>query len=131
MSTLIHDGTDALLDLLKTKGLPAVTSAMGKLTEEAKEDWQKSLLKIGINLVSEHGLDGLEILESTVNLMLDGKPVNLKGLTMSEASNILAVMQRREANHRNQVTAYVNLMIKVIADAVKVVVVTMFGELKL
>lgn len=131
MSNLIKGGTEALLKLLKTKGLPAVTSAMEKLSGEATEEWQKSLLKIGVGLVSEHGLDGLLILESTVNQMLNGKPVNLKGLTMTEASNILAVMQRNEADHRNQVAAYVKVIVQVITEAVKVVVVTMFGELKL
>jgi hypothetical protein len=131
MSDFFKDGTDALLDLIKTQGLPAVTHSLEKLTREAKEDWQKSLLKVGVTLISEHGVDGLNLLENTVSQMLNGKTVNLSGLTMQEASDILAIMQRREADHRNQVTLYTQQIIETMGKALATLISVLFKEIRL
>lgn len=128
---ILKDGTEALLNLLKTQGIPAVTSSLEKLSREATEDWQKSLLKIGVSLVSEHGADGLNLLEDTVSQMVNGKSPNLSGLSMQEASDILAVMQRREADHRNQVTLYTQMIIETIGKALSTLVSILFKEIKL
>jgi hypothetical protein len=131
VSALFKGGVDTLMRLLKTQGVPAVSASLEKLSNEATEDWQKSLLKIGVSLISEHGVDGLNILEDTVSNLLNGKTVNLSALSMQEASDILAVMQRREADHKNQVTLYTQAVIEALGKALSTLVSTLFKEIRL
>lgn len=131
MSDIFKEGTEALLDLVKTQGVPAVQASLEQLSSEAKEEWQKTLLKLGVHLVSEMGADGLNLLEDTVSQMMNGKPVDLSALTMQEASDILAAMQRKEADHKNQVTLYTQLIIETLGKAITTLVSVLFKEIKL
>jgi hypothetical protein len=131
VSDILKGGVDALMGLLKTQGVPAVTASLENLSNEATEDWQKALLKIGVHLIAENGPDGLNLLEDTVSRLLDNKPVNLSALTMQEASDILAIMQRREADHKNQVTLYTQMILETLGKALSTLVSVIFKEIKL
>jgi hypothetical protein len=131
VSDILKQGVPVLMDLLKTQGVPAVTSSLEKLSSETTEDWQKALLKLGVSLVSDHGPAGLSLLESTVNQLQNGGAVDLSNLSMKEASDVLAIMQRREADYRNQVALYTKLIIDTIGKALVTLVQTLFKEIKL
>lgn len=131
MTDLLKDGGAAVFDLLRTQGVPAITNSLEKLLGETTEDWQKSLLKLGVGLVSEHGPDGLNLLEDLVSRLQDGKSVDLSGLSMQEASDLLAIMQRKEADTRNQVSLYTQVIIDVIGKALTTLVSILFKEIKL
>jgi len=131
VTDILKDGSTVLFDLLKKEGIPAVTDSLDKLAGEATEGWQKMLLKLGTQLVSKHGPDGLHLLEDYVSRMMAGKPVDLTGLTMREASDLLAVMQRKEADTKNQVLLWTNLIIEEIGKGLALLVSVLFKELSL
>jgi len=131
VSDLLKDGGAAVFALLKTQGVPAITSTLENLSSEASEDWQKSLLKLGVSLVSEHGPDGLNLLEDLVSKLQNGQTVDLSKLSMQEASDLLAVMQRKEADMRNKVALYTQVIIEAIGKALATLVSILFKEIKL
>lgn len=131
MSDIFADGGKAVLALLQTQGVPAITGALSNLSSSATEDWQKSILKLGVSLVSEHGPDGLNLLEDAIDRLQNGKTVDLSGLSMEDASNLLAAMQRKEADSRNRIALYTQTIIEAIGKALATLVSILFKEIKL
>lgn len=131
MSDLLKDGGTAVLDLLRNQGVPAVTTSLEKLSDEATEEWQKILLRLGVSLVSEHGVSGLDILGSMVSGLQEGKNVDLSMLSMQDASNLLAIMQRREADTRNKIALFTQVIIEAVGQALSTLVSILFKEIKL
>ena len=115
----------------KKDGVTAVIGALTSLDAEAKEPWQKSLLKLSVGLVGEHGPEGIDIFQKLVNRMLKGEAANLTGLKISEASDLLAVMQRREADTKNQIELYTKLILETLGKALLELVSVIFKEIKL
>lgn len=131
MSDILADGGEAVFALLKTQGVPAITSSLESLSSSATEGWQKSLLKLGVSLVADHGQEGLSILEDSVQKLQNGKTVDLSKLSMEEASDLLAVMQRREADTRNRIALYTQVVVETIGKALATLVSILFKEIKL
>jgi len=131
VTDIFEKGGEAVLELLKTQGIPAVTSALGDLSKSATEEWQKSLLKLGVALVSDHGPDGLNLLEDMVSRLQSGKTVDLSKLTLEEASSLLAVMQRKEADTKNQVALYTQIVIETIGKGLSILISVLFQSIKL
>ena len=115
----------------KKDGVPAVLNALSSLDAKAKEPWQKSLLKLSVSLVGEYGPGGIDIFQGLVRQMLDGKSPDLSGLKVSEASDLLAVMQRREADTKNQIELYTKLILETLGKALLELVSVVFKEIKL
>ena len=130
MSDLDHLLID-LSHVAKKDGVTAVVGALSSLHAEAKEPWQKSLLKLSVSLVGEHGPGGIDILQKLVTRMLNGEAVNLTGLKVSEASDLLAAMQRREADTKNQIELYTKLILETLGKALLELVSVIFKEIKL
>ena len=118
-------------DIAKKDGVTAIVGALVSLDAEAKEPWQKSLLKLSVGLVGEHGPEGIDIFQKLVNRMLKGEAANLTGLKISEASDLLAVMQRREADTKNQIELYTKLILETLGKALLELVSVIFKEIKL
>lgn len=129
--SFFKDGVDSVAGLLRDQGIPAVTSALQDLSDQATESWQKSLLKLGIGLVSDHGPEGLNLLQNLVEDLQNGKSVDLSPLSMQEASDFLAVMQRKEADTKNRVALYTTVVLETIAKALAVLISILFKEIKL
>ena len=121
---------DKLGEAAKTHGFPAVVTGLQKLDGEAKEPWQKALLKLSIDLVANHGPEGLSLLQGLVRRMLDGHAADLSGLKMSEASDLLAAMQRKGADTRNQIELYTKLILDTLGKALMDLVAVLFKEFK-
>lgn len=131
MSNIFADGGVAVLDLLKTQGLPAINTQLQSLADSATEGWQKSLLKLGVAFVADHGADGLDLLEGAVQNMQSGHPVDLSKLTMEEASDLLAAMQRKEADTENRIALYTQVLIDTIGKVLSTLASTIFAGIKL
>ena len=122
---------DKLGDAAKKDGVTAIVGALNSLDGEAKEPWQKSLLKLSVSLVGEYGPEGISIFQGTVRQMLNGKSPDLSPLKVSEASDLLAAMQRREADHKNQVELYTKLILETLGRALLELVSVIFKGIKL
>jgi hypothetical protein len=131
VSNIFADGGVAVLDLLKTQGLPAINTQLQSLADSATEGWQKSLLKLGVAFVADHGADGLDLLEGAVQNMQSGHPVDLSKLTMEEASDLLAAMQRKEADTENRIALYTQVLIDTIGKVLSTLASTIFAGIKL
>lgn len=131
MTDILRDGGQVALDLLKTQGLPALAATLGKLQQEAGEEWQHILLRLSTDLLAKHGPTGLNLLEGHVQQMLDGKPADLSGLSMREASTLLAALQRKEADTKNEITLYTKMIIEEIGKALAALVSLLFKEVRL
>lgn len=129
MTDFLKDGGKTLIDLLKTQGIPAITTSLGKLSADSNEPWQKALLKLGVNLVSKHGPEGLDLLEAVVAQLQSGKSIDLSALSLQEASDLLAVMQRREAETRNQVALYTQMVVEALGKVLGTLVSILFKGL--
>lgn len=121
----------SLGEVAKKDGVTAVVGALNSLDAEAKEPWQKSLLKLSVSLVGELGPGGIDVFQGLVKQMLDGKSPDLSGLKVSEASDLLAAMQRREADTKNQIRLYVKLILETLGKALQDLVSAIFKEVKL
>jgi hypothetical protein len=121
----------SLGEVAKKDGVTAVVGALNSLDAEAKEPWQKSLLKLSVSLVGELGPGGIDVFQGLVKQMLDGKSPDLSGLKVSEASDLLAAMQRREADTKNQIRLYVKLILETLGKALQDLVSAIFKEIKL
>lgn len=124
-------GREEVLNLLRTDGIPAVAQTLSRLSDEAEEGWQKSLLKLGVALVSEHGVEGLSLLETMVDRLRKGEDVDLSKLSMEEASDLLAIMQKREAETKNRVALYTTIILEEIGKALALLISILFKEIKL
>jgi len=129
VTDFLKDGGKTLIDLLKTQGIPAITTSLGKLSADSNEPWQKALLKLGVNLVSKHGPEGLDLLEAVVAQLQSGKSIDLSALSLQEASDLLAVMQRREAETRNQVALYTQMVVEALGKVLGTLVSILFKGL--
>ena len=130
----MSDFDNLLVDLghaAKKDGVPAILGALSSLDAEAKEPWQKSLLKLSVSLVGEYGPGGVDIFQGLVRQMLNGKSPDLSGLKVSEASDLLAVMQRQEADTKNQIELYTKLILETLGKALLELVSVIFKEIKL
>jgi hypothetical protein len=121
----------SLGEVAKKDGVTAVVGALNSLDAEAKEPWQRSLLKLSVSLVGELGPGGIDVFQGLVKQMLDGKSPDLSGLKVSEASDLLAAMQRREADTKNQIRLYVKLILETLGKALQDLVSAIFREIKL
>lgn len=126
-----RSGREEVLNLLRTDGIPAVAQTLSRLSDEAEEGWQKSLLKLGVALVSEHGAEGLSLLETMVDRLQKGEDVDLSKLSMEEASDLLAIMQKREAETKNRVALYTTIILEEIGKALALLISILFKEIKL
>lgn len=130
----MSDFDHLLIDLghaAKKDGVTAIVGALSSLNTEAKEPWQKSLLKLSVGLVGDYGPGGIDIFQKLVQRMLDGEAADLSGLKVSEASDLLAVMQRREADTKNQIELYTKLILETLGKALLELVSVIFKEIKL
>ena len=118
-------------DIAKKDGVTAVVGALDSLNSEAKEPWQKSLLKLSVGLVGDYGPGGIDLFQGLVKRMINNEPVDLSPLKTSEASDLLAVMQRREADTKNQIELYTKLILETLGKALLELVSVIFKEIKL
>lgn len=110
-----------------TLGLEELGKALEKLEEESKKPWQKAILNMVGDLLSEHGLDGLAILENLVDKIEEGETPDLSFASLRDRSDYLAAIQNMEADDRKQVRLFFSKVGHSLGVVVKAVIAGILG----
>jgi hypothetical protein len=118
-----------VLDSLKNKGLPEVVGELQRLESEANEPWKQALVKFALDTVSTQGPSGLDLLKSYLSTLAKGETPDFSTLSMRDASEVLAVLQRQEANARGEVERFLNSVLGSLLKITTILVTTLFKEI--
>ncbi len=119
---------DTILNLLETQALPVALAQLQAVRDNAKKDWEKSLVDITINFASREGHEAIGYLKGLIADLIKGKiDISLfeSKLTLREASDLLAVLQQHEADTKDQV----HVILQQIVDALVAIGQTMLKVL--
>lgn len=83
-------------------------------------DWEQAVLRVVAGVLKEHGLDGVPLVGPFLDDLMDGKPVDLKvhGLSLREASDVLAALQNAEADRKKEVNDFLAVVSTTIGKVV-------------
>lgn len=102
-------------DVVKDLGTPLLEIVKGQiqlLGGSVDEPWKKALVDAGVNIIEKNGAGGLSILSNLANDLFSGKAPDLTGLSLKASSDILALMQRKEADEQAEVKVFLDLLLK-------------------
>lgn len=66
----------------------------------ADEPWKKAVLEMVAVAIGRFGLQGIQVVETTLNDLMAGQEVNLDWVDLSVSSDILALLQNAEADQK-------------------------------
>jgi hypothetical protein len=108
MSDVIKDLGQPLLDV--------VTKKIEELGVTVDEPWKKALVEAGVNIIEKNGPGGLSLLSGLAQNLFNGKAPDLTGLSLRASSDILALMQRKEADEQKEVEDFLNGLLKTLGE---------------
>lgn len=121
--------TTKVVTALGDKALPIVLDELAHLGTLADTPWKKSLVTTAKDLVAAHGPQGLAILEGLATTLRSGGAPDLSDLPLATASEVLAVLQRQEADHKKEVQDFLNSLLDSLVKIVAILATTLFKEL--
>ena len=108
-------------DIIKDLGNPlleVVTKKIEELGGSLDEPWKKALVSAGVTILEKNGPGGLQMLSQLADNLFNGKAPSLEGLTLKQSSDILALMQRKEADEQKEVEDFLKNLVRSIVEAV-------------
>lgn len=118
-----------ILSSLQDQGFPAIIEELTKLRASADTPWKSSLLQVALDLVATNGADGISSVRAMIQQVLSQKVPDLSGLSLREASDLLAILEREEADTRNEVKAFLNSLLNALIKITGILVITLFKEI--
>jgi hypothetical protein len=103
---------DTLASILLKDALPALTGELQELGTKADTEWKQSLLGVATTLVTKHGPSGIDALKNLTNSIINGTTPDMSKLTLREASEVLAILQRLEAEDRKAASAFLSTVLE-------------------
>lgn len=117
-----------LLKILQEKSLPAIKAELERIEASADEGWKSALVDVALNMVETKGIAGFDAIRNLIAVIREGKAPDLSGLTLAEASEVLAILQREEADAKNSVTEFLNSLLASLVKVAEILVVTLIKE---
>lgn len=117
-----------ILQALESQGIPSVVSELNDLEAKADTDWKKSLLRLAIDLMATQGVSGINTLR-TLASNIDSDEPDLSLLSFGEASDILALLQRQEADNRKHLKEFLNSLLTTLLRVTEILVTTLAKEI--
>ena len=110
---------DIAVDLGK-EGLDKLEEELERLESEADEPWKRVTLAVIGDLVEKHGLKGLDIARDLIlDVSEDRKVPDLSDLSIATASDVLAELQKAEAEQKSAASKYIVLVTEVLTDVLQ------------
>lgn len=120
---------EKILNALQTKGLPAVMAELERIQASADQPWKKSLVKLALDTVATKGPSGFEALKYLIVMVANNQAPDLSALTLGEASDLLAVMQRQEAEEKENVKDFLNSLLQSLLKVAEILAITLIKEI--
>lgn len=95
---------ERLLTLISTIGLNKAIEEFKKIVQNASDPYERVVLIVLLNAVTQYGLEGLEIAKNAIVDLFSGTSIpDVSLLPLEEASDIWAHVQNSEADHLEDV----------------------------
>lgn len=121
----MSDFADALRGLKDRLGDDGVTAAAGqldKLANKTDSPWQSSLVKMMADGVRKHGDQGLDMVMEQIDNLLKGKTHDFAFTDLRTASDVVAKLQRAEADRQTKVRTFMAKAANILGMALKAIV---------
>ena len=116
------DSLRGLKDRLGADGVTAAVNELNKLATKADAPWQANVVKMMADGVRKHGPAGLDLTVDQIENLLNGKSHDFSFTDLRTASNVVAKLQRAEAERQAKVRAFMTKATKILAMAFKAIV---------
>lgn len=120
---------DQILTALQTEGLPAALRELETLRQAADAPWKVSFLGVATDLIATRGPEGFAILKNLARTLHDGGVPDLNELSLREASEILAILQRQEADAKKEVQKFLNVLLESLVKVATILVAIVIKEI--
>lgn len=117
-----------LLKVLQERSIPAIKTELEKIEASADAHWKVALVDVALRMVETKGIAGFDSIRNLIALIGEGKAPDLSELSLSEASEVLAILQREEADARNSVTEFLNSLLASLVKVAEILVVALIQE---
>lgn len=106
------------------KGVSELASVLDREAKAADEPWKRTLLDLFAEAARRHGPEGFEMAKSAVERLLDGDAQDLRKVTKNLliASNLLAQLQRAEADRKDRARAWLRAVAETLGKVLKAVI---------
>jgi hypothetical protein len=97
---------ELIKNVIRTVGVTGVIElekALDDIRNEADKPWKKAILNMACDLLVEHGIDGIKMIESLVDKIIDGEIPDLSFASLKDRSDYLAAIQNMEADDKKKV----------------------------
>lgn len=121
VTPIVTQGGGAALQLLEDK--------LKELANGITTPWQKAIVTATEELLAQNGANGLQNIADIVQTILSGKAPDITSLSLRSASEILAEMQRVEADHKKDVQAFMNTLMSSLGTVMAQVLTVVLASL--
>ena len=118
MSDDIQPLIDALIAIAGEPAVQGLTDLLEGVGEGAEQEWKRVIFTTAAELMDQHGIQGLQMAVDMVESLVKGKKtdMNLEGLSLRTASDLLAQFQNAEADRRNKAKAFLSQFSKTLGS---------------
>jgi hypothetical protein len=106
MSTKWEELIQSIIKTVGVAGVSELEKALAELESEAKKSWQKAILNIAGDLLAKHGIDGIKMLESLIENIMNDEVPDLSFASLKDRSDYLAAIQNMEADDKKKVREF-------------------------
>ena len=103
---------DVIQDLVEILGQPVVDRLMDNLRDIANdkdEAWKRTILSVIAEMTAEHGISGIQLGIDLIERVIGGRETpDLSGLSLRAQSDLLAQLQRAEADRKEKAGAFMH-----------------------
>jgi hypothetical protein len=96
----------SLLEDIAATGKTELENKLNSLLDLEQDPLKRQILDLLVSGLENHGLEGINFVNSFLKNIYEGKAVDFTGLDLIVASDILATMQKSETAHQQAVLAY-------------------------
>lgn len=104
--------TDLIQNLIGILGQPVVDRLMNDLrdiADEKDEAWKATILRVIADMTAEHGIAGVQLgIDLIKDVMGGAEDPDLSGLSLRAQSDLLAQLQRAEADRKKKASAFMS-----------------------
>ena len=108
----------SLIGIVGESEIDQIADTLEAYGNDADKQWQKAVIKSIADAVRKNGADGLEMARDRLDDILDGKPGDLSFTSLRTGSDLLAELQNAEAEKRERIKGFVQLVFETIKEAV-------------
>jgi hypothetical protein len=123
--------SDLVKSITKTIGVAGVEELekiIARLGSSASKPWQRALLNMAGDLISKHGIDGINMLGNIVDDILMGDEPDLSFASLRDRSDYLAAIQNIEADDKKKVKDFFNQLGNDLGVIIKAIISGILGQ---